>query len=213
MKHLLIFFIFCTSLAHAGESLALLYGYGSLADGDKQSENVEPTGPAYKLLLGVRGNKIFELSFLLRYADLSDKTTFQGVDADLSHKQVSYGLQLGAWVFPWLQPHVGYARHVYEEDMTGQFSIPQHQQINITYNLKAKTTSGLYGGVDFGIISSKYVQLFANYDYYHFNGENDHTWEVMAGIRFFLGGSTPKNTKSSDPFSGSFFNSIFNSLL
>lgn len=178
-------------------SFALQYGRSQLNDGEKRAENLEPSGNTYKLILSERFSKA-EVSAMFRYAALSDDFKFEGTEGEFKQTQGSFGLHVGYWIFPWLQPHIGFARHGISEKIKGKFSASQESDIEDKYAVEGKTAQGLYSGVDFSLFSSKSMQLFLNYNYYHFNNIAAHDWEICAGLRIYFGSSGKKRDAKDD---------------
>lgn len=196
MKYLyLLIFIFHIThgpqSVHAGPGTglntgALLFGQASLDEATKHSENAFPTGQSYKLLIGNRQDRL-EFNANLRFNNLDEEVSLLGQSGQLTHQSVTLGFQLGVWVFPFLSPHFGYATHAVREKVNGDFSEAQQATLKGKYKLREGTETGLYGGVDLVLLKFGNGQLFANYDYYHFNHRHAHEWEAMVGFRFYSG--------------------------
>lgn len=210
-KIIVLLLLFISIPVYGQSSVSLSYGLGRLADGDKKKDDVEPDGNVYKLVLAERGH-ILEIGGMIRYAEFSDKFNFAGKEAKLVNRNLSYGSHLGIWVLPFFQIHGGFARHIIHEHVKGNFTVLEDTQIYFQYDVKNRDTYGLYGGVDFSLISTKYIQIFASYDYYHLAGLDSNIQEVMGGIRFYFGEAGRKRDKGDKAAFGDFFSRLFDAL-
>ena len=204
-------FLFCALLASPASanssSGALLYGYSRFNDADKDAQNTVPRGQSFKALVG-RRTEILEANFMLRHSSLSEDLTFAGESGELDQQNTSLGLQLGLWLLPWIQPHVGYAYHWRREKVNGDFSASEQATLKQDFGLRDKTAGGLYGGADLVLVKFHAGHLFANYDYYHFNMQAAHQWETMLGLRFYTD-APAKSAKSEPSVFGELFKALF----
>jgi hypothetical protein len=200
---LLIGFCLATPAFARSSSGALLYGYSRFNDADKDAQNTIPRGQSFKALVGNR-TEILEIDLMLRHSSLAEDLTFAGKSGELDQQNTSVGAQLGIWLLPWIQPHVGYAFHWRREKVNGDFSVSEQETLKQDYGLRDKTAAGLYGGADLVLVKFHAGHLFANYDYYHFNMQAAHQWEMMLGLRFYT--DAPEKASKSEP-------SVFGNLI
>ncbi len=190
--------------AREASSFALLLGQGSLNDGGKKNDGVEPKGTTFKGVWGQR-SKYFETGLMVRYGKLTDAFKFENTKGQIVHNNIALGGQAGFWAFSWLQVHVGYAYNGITESIEGDYTVQQEDRIKEDYRLNGKPTYGAYFGGDLVIAQTKDFQFFMNYDYYHLNKLKAHYWEGMVGARIYTGPSKVGK--------GNFFVKMFKELL
>lgn len=160
---------------------SFLYGQGS----NKNEFDYTPTGPAYKIMFGARMTN-FDINLQLRYVKMSDDITYAGTDGNIKNRNVAAGIHFGYWVFSFLNLHVGYAKHMINQDLSGSYTTKQVTELNTKYGIEEKDTGGLYTGVDLVLLQSNSFQFFVNGDYYRLNQMEAHDWEVLGGFRFYF---------------------------
>lgn len=200
--------LFSSSLALSSQfkeasGWALMGGYGSLNDGFKKAEELEPTGTTFKGAWTHR-TKYFDKGLMVRYGKFTDELTYDDIKADFSHSDLTLGLMGSFWLFSWFNIHGGYAYHTISERISGGFTADQQTEVEEEYNINRTSVFGLYGGADLVLYQNKSFQFFLNYDYYHLNGLKAHQWEAMAGIRIY--------TAASNVGKGNFFVKFFREI-
>ncbi len=180
-------------------SLSLLYGITE----NKNDKGYTPKGSSYRFLIGNRsGNSEFNLNF--RYAKKTDEFTYSGTGGEISNTGISGGIQVGYWFFNRVNLHIGFAKHITTETLSGNFTTIQKSTLQTTYKIQDRDTFGFYGGSDIALLNFNSFQLFGNYEYYHLNGWSSTEWEAMVGMRFYFSGSKMGE--------GNFFVKIFKNL-
>nr|BDT28086.1 hypothetical protein BHI3_15520 [Bacteriovorax sp. HI3] len=182
-------------------SWSLLYGYGK----NDNNQNYKPGGPSYKALMGIRWESNVELNLFIRYASQKDDIKFSNIEGDISRTSLTGGLHFGYWIFSFFNVHAGYALHSSETKVNGNYSASQTSTIKTDYNLGRLSSKGLMAGADVVLLKGKYLQLYANYDYYHHLHESSNDWEAMVGIRLYPGPSSGSGSSGT----GSFFTKFF----
>jgi hypothetical protein len=160
-------------------------GRGTLVDGKKKTSDLEPSGTTFKGSWTHR-TKYFDTGLMARYGKFTDEVTYNNIQGDFSHGDLTLGFMASFWAFSWFNVHGGYTFHRISEKVRGNYTDQEETEIQKKYNLIDQGVYGLYGGADLVLLQSKSFQFFVNYDYYHLNGFKAHQWEAMAGFKFYL---------------------------